>query len=114
MGGAGTEKSEGMPIGRGRSEGRVRLRSVSSIRGEGGRVFLREAGASRALILAVEAAECRRRAKTCLGRFILRHSVAATSSALSFSACLLRRRASNCWIVSSLQKYRIRIEGRAI
>ena len=100
-----------MPIGRGRSGGGVR--SVSGFRGEGGGVFPRGAG-SGALILALEAAGCGRRAKACLGRFILRHSVAAASSALSFSACLPRRRASNCWIVSSLQKYRIRIEGRAI
>ena len=63
----------------------VRLRSVSGIRGEGGGVFPRGAGASGALILALEAAGCGRRAKACLGRFILRHSVAAASSALSFS-----------------------------
>ena len=62
-----------MPIGRGRSGGGVRLRSVSGIRGEGGGVSPRGAGASGALILALEAAGCGRRAKACLGRF---HSTA--------------------------------------
>ena len=65
-GGAGTGGPEGMPIGRGRSGGGVRLRSVSGIRGEGGGVFPRGAGASRALILALEAARCGRSAKACI------------------------------------------------
>ena len=123
-GGAGAAAVEAGGAGTGRPEGmanRVQAiwrRSTTTFgiqkRGEGGEVFPRGAGASGALILALEAARCGRRAKTCLGRFILRHSVVAASSALSFSACLPQRRASNCWIVSSLQKYRIRIEGRAI
>ena len=78
---------------------RVRLRPVSGVRGEAGGVFPGGAGASRALVMVQEAAECRRD-KVCLGRFILRHVVAATSSSLSFSACLPIRSASNCWIVS--------------
>ena len=93
-----------MPIGRGRSGGGVRLRPVSGMRGEGGGVLPRGAGASGALVVELEAAGCGRRAKVCLARFILRHSVAATSSSLSSSACRALRRASNWWIVSSLQK----------
>ena len=38
-GGAGTGRLEGMPVERRRSGGGVRLRSVSSTRGEGGGVF---------------------------------------------------------------------------
>ena len=91
-----------MPIGRGRSGGGVRLRPVSSMRGEGGSVVPRGAGASGALVMVLEASGCGRRAMVCLARFILRHAVAAT------------RRASNCWIVSSLQKYRVGMDGRAI
>jgi len=68
-----------MPIGCGRSGGRVRLRPVSGMRGEGG-VLLRGAGTSGALVV-LEAAGCGRRAKVCLARFILRHSVAAASAA---------------------------------
>ena len=71
--------------------------AVSGMRGEGGGVFPRGAGASGATVMELEAAGCGRPAKVCLGRFILRHAVAATSS-------FLLRRASNCWIVSSLQK----------
>ena len=93
-----------MPIGRGRSGGGVRLRPVSGMRGEGGGVLLRGAGASGALVIVLEAAGYGRRAKVCLARFILRHAVAATSSSFSSSACLAIRRASNWWIVSSLQK----------
>ena len=77
-----------MPIGRGRSGGGVRLRPVSGMRGEGGGVLPRGAGASGALLMVLEAAGCGRRARVCLARFILRHAVAATSSSLSFSACL--------------------------
>ena len=93
-----------MPIGRGRSGGGVRLRPVCGMRGEGGGVVPRGAGASGALVMVLEASGCGRRAKVCLARFILRHAVAATSSSLSLSASLAMRRASNCWIVSSLQK----------
>ena len=50
----------GMPIGRGRSEGGVRLRPVSGMRGEGGGVFPRGAGASGALVMVLEAAGCGR------------------------------------------------------
>ena len=70
----------------GRPEGMPKMRR------EGGGVFSRGAGASRALVMVLEAAECRRRAEICLGRFILRHAVAATFSCLSFSACLPTRR----------------------
>ena len=45
----------GMPMGRGRSGGGVRLRPVSGIRGEGGGVLLMGAGASGALVLVLEA-----------------------------------------------------------
>ena len=93
-----------MPIGRGRSGGGVRPRPVSGMRGEGGDVVPRGAGASGALVVVLEAAGCGRRAKVCLARFIRRHSVAAASSSLSSSACRALRRDSNCWIVSSLQK----------
>ena len=58
------------------------------MRGEGGGVVSRGAGASGALVMVLEASGCGRRAKVCLARFILRHAVAATSSSLSFSACL--------------------------
>ena len=54
------------PIGRGRSREGVQLRSISGLRREGGEVFPRGAEASGALILALEAAACGRRAKTCL------------------------------------------------
>ena len=91
-----------MPIGRGRSGGGVRLQP--GMRGEGGGVVPRGAGASGALVMVLEASGRGRRAKVCLARFILRHAVAATSSSLSLSASLAMRRASNCWIVSSLQK----------
>ena len=67
-----------MPIGRGRSGGGVRLRPVSGMRGEGGGVLPRGAGASGALLMVLEAAGCGRRARVCLARFILRHAVAAT------------------------------------
>ena len=93
-----------IPIGRGRSGGGVRLRPVSGMRGEGGGVVPRGAGASGALVIVLEAAGCGRRAKVCLGRFILQHSVAAASSSLSSSAFRALRRASNWCIVSSLQK----------
>ena len=93
-----------MPIGRGRSGGGVRLRPVSGMRGEGGGVLPRGAGASGALVVVLEAAGCGRRAKVCLARFIRRHSVAAASSSLSSSACRALRRDSNWWIVSSLPK----------
>ena len=82
---------EGMPMGRRRSRGGVRLRPVSGIRGKGGGVLLIEAGASRAPVLVLEAVECGRRAKICLARFILRHVVAAVSSIFSSSACLAIR-----------------------
>ena len=81
-----------------------RRSTTTAMRGEGGGVVPRGAGASGALVMVLEAAGCGRRAKVCLARFILRHAVAATSSSLSFSACLAIRRASNCWMVSSLQK----------
>ena len=84
------------------------------MRGEGGGVVPRGAGASGALVMVLETSGCGRRAKACLARLILRHAVAATSSSLSLSASLAMRRASNCWIVSSLQKYRVRMDGRAI
>ena len=61
-GSAETERLEGMPIGRERSRGEVRLRSVSGTRREGGRVFPRGAGASGALVLVLEVAGCGRRA----------------------------------------------------
>ena len=48
----------GMPMGRGRSGGGVRLRPVSGIRGEGGGVLLMEAGASGAPVLVLEAVGC--------------------------------------------------------
>ena len=75
-----------IPIRRGRSGGGVRLRPVSGMRGEGGGVVPRGAGASGALVIVLEASGCARRARVCLGRFILQHSVAATSSSLSSSA----------------------------
>ena len=75
----------------------------------------RGAGASGALVIRLEASGCERRANgSCLGRFILQHSVAAASSSLSSSAFRALRRAVNWWIVSSLQKYRVRMDGRAI
>ena len=52
----------GMLIGRRRSGGGVRLRSVSGIRGEGGGVLLMGTGASGAPVLVLEAVECERRA----------------------------------------------------
>ena len=91
-----------MPIGR-RSGGGVRLRPVSSMRGEGRGVVPRGAGASGALVMVLEASGCGRRAKVCWARFILRHAVAATSSSLSLSAlgdeALAMRRAKylNCF-----------------
>ena len=102
-------------IGRRRPGGGERLRPVSGMRGEGGGVLPRGAGASGALVIVLEASGCGRRANGwCLGRFILRHSVAAASNSLSSSACRAWRRAVNWWIVSSLQKYRVRMDGRAI
>ena len=85
----------GMPMGRGRSGGGVRLRPVSGIRGEGGGVLLMGAGASGAPVLVLEAVGCGRRAKVCLARFILRHAVAAVSSIFSSSACLAIRSSAN-------------------
>ena len=85
----------GMPIGRGRSGGGVRLRPVSGIRGEGGGVLLMGAEASGAPVLVLEAVGCGRRAKVCLARFILRHAVAAVSSIFSSSACLAIRSSAN-------------------
>ena len=84
-----------IPIGRGRSGGGVRLRPVSGIRGEGGGVVPKGAGASGALVSVLEASGCARRARVCLGRFILRHSEAAASSSLSSSAFRALRRAAN-------------------
>ena len=86
---------EGMPMGRGRSGGGVRLRPVFGIRGEGGGVLLMGAEASRALVLVLEAVGCGRRAKIYLARFILRHAVAAVSSIFSSSACLAIRSSAN-------------------
>ena len=85
----------GMPIGRRRSGGGVRLRPVSGIRGEGGGVLLMGAEASGAPVLVLEAVECGRQAKVCLARFILRHVVAAVSSIFSSSACLAIRSSAN-------------------
>ena len=48
------EGPECMPIGRGRSGGGVRLRPVSGMRGEGGGVLPRGAGASGALVVILE------------------------------------------------------------
>ena len=85
---------EGMLIGRGRSEGGVRLRPVSGIRGEGGGVLLMGTVASGAPVV-LEAVGCGRRAEICLARFILRHAVAAVSSIFSSSACLAIRSSAN-------------------
>ena len=82
-------------MGHRRSEGGVRLRPVSGIRGEGEEALLMGAGASGAPVLVLEAVECGRRAKICLARFILRHAVAAVSSIFSSSACLAIRSSAN-------------------
>ena len=84
----------GMPMGRRRSGGGVRLRPLSGIRREGGGVLLMEAEASGTPVLVLEAVECGRRAKICLARFILRHAVVAVSSIFS-SACLAIRSSAN-------------------
>ena len=49
---------KGMLIGRRRSEGGVRPRPVSAIRGEGGEVLLMGAVASGALVLVLKVVEC--------------------------------------------------------
>ena len=51
-----------IPIGRGRPGGGERLRPVSGMRGEGGGVVPRGAGASGALVIVLEASGCGRRA----------------------------------------------------
>ena len=69
-----------MPIGRGRSGGGVRLRPVSGMRGEGGGVVPRGAGASGALVMVLDAAGCGRRAKVCLAL----HSATFSGSGIQF------------------------------
>ena len=99
----------------GRGSRRGQSRPVSGIRGEVGGVAPKGAGANGALVIVLEAPGCGRRANgSCLGRFILRHAVAAESSSLSFSASRAVRRATNWWMVSSLQKYRVSMDGIAI
>jgi len=70
-----------MPIGRERSGGGVRLRSVSGMRGEGGGVVPRGAEASGALVMVLEASGCGRRAKVCFGAL---HFAARSGSDIQF------------------------------
>ena len=84
----------GMPMGRGRSGGRVRPRPVSGIPGGRWRNIAHGGRSEWSSVLVLEAVGCGRQAKVCLARFILRYVVAAVSSIFSFSACLIRSSAN--------------------